>query len=280
MEHQITETNIRDFQKYLYEEECCEGTIKKYIRDVRSFQRWTADQAIQKETAARWKNHLLEAGYVSTTINSMVSAVNRFFDFMGWTECRVKFLQIQRRVFREQTKELSEKEYKKLLTTAERKGQERLELLMETIGSTGIRVSETTYITVEAAKTGRAEISLKRKVRVILLPNKLCRKLLRYARRHNIAAGPIFLTKSGRCLSRRQIWYEMKQLCKSAGVEETKVFPHNLRHLFAVIFHRACNDLVKLADILGHSSIETTRIYLISTGKEHAAQIEKLGLVI
>lgn len=280
MEHQMTEANIRDFQKYLYEEECSGGTVEKYIRDVRNFQRWASGRAIQRETASGWKNHLLEAGYTSTTINSMVSAVNRFFRFMGWEECRVKFLQIQRKVFRDQTRELNENEYKKLLAAAAGEGKERLALLMETIGSTGIRVSETMYITVEAVKRGRAEISLKRKVRIILLPKKLCRKLLRYAKRQNIVTGAIFLTKNGSCLSRRQIWYEMKRLCQDAGVEETKVFPHNLRHLFAVTFHRVCNDLVKLADILGHSSIETTRIYLISTGKEHAAQIERMGLVV
>ena len=209
----------------------------------------------------------------------MLSAVNALLRFLGREDCRIKFLRVQRRAFREQSRELTQAEYRRLLAAAAEQRQDRLGLLMETICATGIRVSEVQYITVEAARNGRAEIYLKGKIRTILLPAKLCRKLMKYARKHNTASGEIFLTRSGKPISRRQIWREMKTLCKKAGVESSKVFPHNLRHLFATAFYRACRDIVKLADILGHSSIDTTRIYLMTTGAEHARQLEKLGLV-
>ena len=188
-------------------------------------------------------------------------------------------LKVQRRLFRDAGRELTRQEYERLLAAARARGQERLALLMEAICATGIRVSEVRYITVEAAQRGRTEISLKGKIRTILLPGKLCRKLLKYARKYKTVSGEIFLTRNGTSLSRRQIWTELKRLCKSAGVESAKVFPHNLRHLFATIFYRACKDIVRLADVLGHSSIETTRIYLVTSGAEHARQLERLGLV-
>ena len=177
-------------------------------------------------------------------------------------------------------RELTREEYGRLVSTAERLGREWLALLLETICATGIRVSEVRYLTVEAAARGRAEISLKGKIRTILLPGKLCRKLLKYARRQKIASGEVFLTRSGRGLSRKQIWAEMKSLCGKAGVEPSKVFPHNLRHLFARTFYKVCRDVAKLADVLGHSSLETTRLYLISTGQEHARTLERLHLLI
>ena len=232
-----------------------------------------------KEQVARWKAHLTASGFQPGTVNGKLSALNKFFAFLGWSDCRVKYLKIQRRVFRNTDRELSREEYSRLVETAQNTGRERLALLIEAICATGIRVSEVKYITVEAAQAGQAEIALKGKLRTILLPGKLCRKLLKYARKKKIAFGEIFLTRSGRSLSRRQIWAEMKALCVKAGVERSKVFPHNLRHLFARLFYRACRDVVKLADVLGHSSIETTRIYLISTGEEHARQLEQLGLV-
>jgi site-specific recombinase XerD len=209
----------------------------------------------------------------------MLSALNRFLRFLGREDCRIRFLRLQRRTFREQKREITREDYRRLLDAAGERGQKRLALLMETICSTGIRVSEVRWITLEAARQGRAEISLKGKIRTILLPTKLCRKLLKYAKERKIASGEIFLTGSGKSLSRRQIWREMKQLCALAGVEASKVFPHNLRHLFATVFYRACRDIVKLADVLGHSSVNTTRIYLLTTGAEHARQLEKLGLV-
>lgn len=275
----LTKEKIAAFGAMLQEDERAPGTIGKYLRDIRAFSAWLGGRAVTKELTAGWKAHLRESGYAPVTINSMLSALNRFLSFAGWDNFRVKFLRIQRRLFREQTRELTRGDYQRLLTTARALGKGRLELLMETICATGIRVSEVRYITVEAAQKGRTEIHMKGKVRVILLPGKLCRKLLKYAKKKKIVAGEIFLTSSGKGVSRRQIWHEMKKLCSAAGVEATKVFPHNLRHLFATAFYQACRDIVKLADVLGHSSIETTRIYLVTTGEEHARQLERLRLV-
>ena len=210
----------------------------------------------------------------------MLAALNGLFHFLGWDECRAKFLKVQRRLFRDAGRELTRQEYERLLAAARARGQERLALLMEAICATGIRVSEVQYITVEAARAGRAEVALKGKIRTILIPSKLCRKLLKYAKQQKTASGEIFLTRNGTPLSRRQIWAEMKQLCRYAGVEPGKVFPHNFRHLFATIFYRACKDIVRLADVLGHSSIETTRIYLTTSGAEHAQQLNRLGLIL
>ena len=209
----------------------------------------------------------------------MTAAANQFFAFQGWEDCKIKALKLQRKLFRDDRRELTREEYERLLTAAHSLGRERLALLLETICSTGIRVSEVRYITVEAARAGKAEIALKGKLRTILLPGKLCRKLKKYARAQKTASGEIFLTRSGKSLSRRQIWAEMKRLCKTAGVAPSKVFPHNLRHLFARTFYRVCRDVVKLADVLGHSSVETTRIYLISTGAEHIRILRKMRLV-
>ena len=192
----------------------------------------------------------------------------------------MKHLRLQRQLFREDKRELSQKEYQKLIATAYAEGKERLGLLMETICSTGIRVSEVRYITLEAVKQGRAEISLKGKIRIILIPGKLRRKLIKYSRKRKILFGEIFLTKSGRSLSRKQIWAEMKRICRKTGVEESKVFPHNLRHLFARMFYQVSRDITQLADVLGHSSIDTTRIYLVSTGYEHTKILDKLRLIL
>ncbi|MFR3290275.1 MAG: tyrosine-type recombinase/integrase [Lachnospiraceae bacterium] len=210
----------------------------------------------------------------------MPSALNGLFRFLGWDECRLKFLKIQRRLFRDGRRELTKNEYERLVSTASALGKERLALLMEAVCATGIRISELNRLTVEAAKRGRAEISLKGKIREILLPGKLCRKLLKYAKNENIASGAIFRTRSGREISRRQVWTEMKALCGAANVEPSKVFPHNLRHLFATAFYRACKDIARLADILGHSSIETTRIYLAVPGSECMRQLDRLGLIL
>ena len=252
-------------------------SIEKYRRDVRAFAAWLDD--LDLEAASAWREYLLERGYAPVTINSMLSAVNRFLRFLGREDCKIKFLRVQRKALREENRELTKAEYQRLLDAARETGQERLELLMEAICATGIRVSEVRYITVEAANRTETDISLKGKIRSILLPNKLRRKLLKYAKKNKIASGEIFLTGSGKPLSRGQIWREMKAICRRAGVEESKVFPHNLRHLFATTFYKACKDIVKLADVLGHSSINTTRIYLMTTGTEHARQLEKLGLV-
>ena len=275
----VTKKEIRQFSDALAEEERSAGTIEKYVRDVRRFAVWLDGEEVSRERTAAWRDGLLERGYAPVTINSMVAAVNQFFAVLGWEECKVKALKIQRKLFRDDRRELTREEYQRLLDAAHGLGRERLALLLETICATGIRVSEVKYITVEAAHAGRAEISLKGKLRTILLPGKLCRKLKKYARQQKNASGEIFLTRSGKSLSRRQIWAEMKRLCKAAGVAPSKVFPHNLRHLFARTFYRVCRDVVKLADVLGHSSIETTRIYLISTGSEHANILRKMHLV-
>ena len=275
----LSTKQLAAYDASLRTDERAPGTMEKYLRDLRAFLVWLDGRTVTKELAHQWKEELQTRGYAPVTINSMLSALNGLFRFLGWEECRVKFLKVQRRLFRDERRDLNQSEYNRLLETAHQLGRERLALLMETICATGIRVSEVRYITVEAARDGKAEIALKGKIRTILLPNKLSRKLLKYAKRQKIASGEIFLTRSGKALSRRQIWAEMKRLCRHAGVEPSKVFPHNLRHLFATAFYRACKDIAHLADLLGHSSVETTRIYLISSGTEHARQIERLGLV-
>ena len=279
MEHLITEELLWKFTAYLENEECSVGTAQKYRRDLLAFTAWLKGRPVTRELVKEWKDSLIEGGYAAVTVNSMLAAVHRFFALTGWVDCRVKYLKVQRRLFRDQEREQSREEYQRLVNVARENEQEKLALLMETMASTGIRVSEVHYITVEAARRGRTEISLKGKIRTILLFSKLCRKLLKYAKRQKITSGEIFRTKGGDGLSRRQIWAAMKRLCKDARVTPKKVFPHNLRHLFARIFYKSCQDIVRLADVLGHSSIETTRIYLLSTGAEHEQQLRRLGLV-
>lgn len=280
MEHKImTTAQLASFRAYLQDEERSKATVEKYLCEVRQFFAWLNGTEVTKAVVAEWKEHLLHEGYEPSTVNGKLTALDRFFDFMGWGDCKVKHLKLQRRLFRDDSRELTKAEYERLIATAEEMGKERLALLMEAICGTGIRVSEVQYLTVEAAQTGKVEIYLKGKVRTILIPSKLCKKLLKYAKKHKIASGEIFLTRGGKSLSRKQIWAEMKALCKKAGVAPSKVFPHNLRHLFARTFYRVCRDVAKLADVLGHSSIETTRIYLISTGAEHAKTMDMLRLV-
>ena len=278
-DYTITGEQLQAFRQRLVWEEKSPATIEKYLRDAAAFTAWLDGRAASKAAAGAWKAALLEAKLAPATINVKLAAVNRFLVFLGWPAFRVKPLRIQRRLFRDDSRELTRPEYLRLLETARTQGRERLALLLETICGTGIRVSEVRYVTVEAVYRGRTEISLKGKIRTILLPGKLCRKLLKYARKQKIASGEIFLTRNEKGISRRQIWAEMKALCDKAGVAPSKVFPHNLRHLFARTFYRACQDVVKLADILGHSSIETTRIYLLTTGTEHLRQLERLGLL-
>lgn len=275
----ITKTTIEQFEAYLHKEERSNGTVDNYIRNVRELAAWLAGQAVTKEQLVAWKDALQAKRLQPTTVNAKLAAIGCFLRVMGWQDCQVRFLRVQRRVFREKEKELTREEYEKLLAAAQQQGSARLALLLETICATGVRVSEVQYITVEAARRGRAEVTMKGKIRTILIPNKLCRKLLKYAKQTKTASGKIFLTRNGTALSRKQIWAEMKSLCQAAGVSPGKVFPHNLRHLFATVFYRACHDIVKLADVLGHSRIETTRIYLVTTGFEYAKQLEQLGLV-
>ena len=279
MDRHITGKQLTGFERYLRLEEREPGTIEKYLRDIRVFAVWLEEKPLDKEAAVAWKEHLLASGYAPSTINSMLVALNRFFRFQRRDELRVKTIRVQRRIFRSRERELTKEEYARLLETAHALGRERLALLMETICATGIRVSEVKYITVEAAQAGRAEIALKGKIRTILLPGRLRRKLLKYAQKQKNGSGEIFLTRTAKGMSRRQIWAEMKAICQKAGVASSKVFPHNLRHLFARTFYKVCRDVVQLADVLGHSSVETTRIYLASTGDEYVWRMDRLGLI-
>ena len=279
MQRIITAEQIINFRNYLIREERSENTVEKYTHDVRAFYEWLDDREVSKEAVTEWKAELGRRDYGASTVNSYLASLHSFLAFMDWMDCKVKYLKIQRRVFRDVSRDLNKSEFERLVQAANDSGKYRLALLIETICATGIRVSEVKYITLEAAKEGVAEISLKGKIRTILIPGKLAKKLVKYARQQKIASGEIFITKSGKGMSRRQIWGEMKRLCKAAGVDAKKVFPHNLRHLFARTFYRVSRDIVRLADVLGHSSIETTRIYLISTGAEYAKELDRLGLV-
>ena len=275
----ISAEELDSFCQHLRGEERSAATIEKYRRDVAQFAAWLGENQLEKEAGVRWKAHLLAQGCEPSTVNGKLTALDRFLHFLGQADCKVKHLKIQRHLFREDGRGLTRREYDQLLAAARSTGRERLALLMESICGTGTRVSEVRYLTVETARRGKVEVALKGKIRAILLPGKLCRKLLKYAGKNKIASGEILLTRSGASLSGKQIWRDMKALCQRAGVAPSKVFPHNLRHLFARTFYRVCRDVAKLADVLGHSSIETTRIYLLSTGAEHAKVLEQLHLI-
>lgn len=276
---QLTQREFNQFEDYLRHDEREESTIEAYLRSLTRFAEWADGRAVTKELAMEWKAALSEAGYRPISVNAMLAALNKFFTCMGREDCKVKYLKLQRQMFRKSEKDLSKEEYQRLVQAAHEKGDLRMELILETICATGIRVGELKYITVEAVRAGVAEIALKGKIRTILLPHRLCRKLQKYAKQQKIASGKLFLTQDGLPVSRQSIWTRMKALCETAGVERSKVFPHNLRSLFARSFYGSCHDVVRLADVLGHSSIETTRIYLMSTGKEYLRQLDKLGLV-
>ena len=278
-EYKLTKEQTMAFVRQLRAEEKSTGTMEKYLRDIHAFAIWLNGGPVSQETVVAWKEYLLAAHYAPVTINSMLAALNRLFTFLGWHDCRVRSLKIQRRPFRDAGRDLTQEEYRRLVAKARRLGKKRLALVMETIGAVGIRVSELPYITVEAAQQGQTVIQLKGKVRIILLPDSLCRKLLNYAQKQKIVSGEIFLTRNRTRLSRKQIWSGMKSLCKATGIASSKVFPHNLRHMFAKAFYKATRDIVKLADVLGHTNIETTRVYLISTGVEHRNILESLRLV-
>ena len=276
---QLTQREFDQFEDYLRHDEREESTIEAYLRSLTRFAEWADGRAVTKELAMEWKAALSEAGYRPISVNAMLAAVNKFFTCMGREDCKVKYLKLQRQMFRKSEKDLSKEEYQRLVQAAHEKGDLRMELILETICATGIRVGELKHITVEAVRAGVAEIALKGKIRTILLPHRLCRKLQKYAKQQKIASGKIFLTQDGLPVSRQSIWTRMKALCEAAGVERSKAFPHNLHSLFARSFYGSCHDVVRLADVLGHSSIETTRSYLMSTGKEYLRQLDKLGLV-
>ena len=278
-ERVLTLEQLAAYDGHLRLEEKSAATIEKYLRDVRAFALWLDGRPVTREAVTGWKERLLAERRAPSTVNAALSALNGLFRFLGWEGCRARFVKVQRRLFRDPARELTRTDYDRLIAAARELGRERLALLMEAICATGVRVSELRYLTVEAVQRGRAEISLKGKVRVILIPTKLARKLLKYAKKNKTVSGEIFLTGNGKSLSRRQIWAEMKRLCVYAGVAPSRVFPHNLRHLFATAYYRAYRDIAKLADVLGHSSIETTRIYLLTSGAEHQRQLDRLGLV-
>ena len=276
----LTSKAVQSFKKYLREEEKSANTIEKYLRDVRAFAEYLGGAEVTKEAVIAYKSKLLAESYAVRSINSMLASLNGLFSFLGWTDCRVKSIKLQRQIYCPEEKELTKAEYMRLVNTAKQKGNERLNLILQTICGTGIRVSELQYITVEAVKCGEAIVSLKGKTRAIFIVRELQKKLLRYAAEQGISSGTIFITRTGRPLNRTNIWREMKGLCKQAGVNPQKVFPHNLRHLFARVFYGIEKDIAKLADILGHSSINTTRIYIISTGDEHRKRMEHMRLIL
>ena len=279
-DYKLTPECITAYGRYLKQEEKSTATQEKYLRDITVFVRWLGSSPVTKENVTGWKEHLQAEGRAPTTINTALSALNGLFRFLGWEDCRTRFVRVQRRLFRDPARELTRPDYDRLIATAQERSQNRLALLMETICATGIRVSELQYITVEAVKNGEAVVSLKGKTRTVFIIRELRQKLLRYAKSQKICSGAIFITRSGKPMSRTNIWREMKRLCEQADVNPQKVFPHNLRHLFARTFYGIEKDIAKLADILGHSSINTTRIYIISTGNEHRRRMENLHLIL
>ncbi len=279
MERIITNLMISDFENHLRSDEKSENTIEKYIRDVRSFCNFADLKAVSKAVVMEFKASLAER-YEVTSANSMIAAVNAFLRFMGWRDCCIKQFKVQKKAFCSEEKELTKADYIRLVNTAKQKGNQRLNLILQTICGTGIRVSELRFITVEAVRKGEAVVSCKNKTRSVFIVRELQKKLLRYAAEQKISSGAIFITRSGKPMSRTNIWREMKNLCVQAGVNPQKVFPHNLRHLFARTFYGIEKDIAKLADILGHSSINTTRIYIITTGNEHRQRMENMRLII
>ena len=268
--------HLDEFKEHLAEEEKSRLTQEKYLRDVRKFLVWLGERTLSKQEVLAFKSELLES-YATSSVNSMLSSINCYFSFCGRDDCKVKFVKQQREVFCSEEKELTRGEYERLLYVA--KGDSRLCLLMQTICSTGIRVSEHPFITVEAICQGKATVRCKGKTRTVLLPKKLCKALKSYVKQHGIKSGSIFITKTGKPLDRSRIWAQMKRLCRTAKVLAEKVFPHNLRHLFARMYYAIEKDIVRLADILGHASINTTRIYTKESGEVHRRQIEKMPLL-
>lgn len=274
----ITDSVLRDFRDFLCREEKSPITQEKYLRDCRRFAAFLGQSPVTKEQVLCWKAALVKDGYAARSVNSMLASVNSLLTFLDLPQYRVKALRIQRECYLSEDRELTKAEYLRLIQAAEKK--ERLSLVLQTICATGIRVSELAYFTVEAVKQGEVTVRCKGKIRRIFLPGKLRKKLLGFAKKKKITAGMIFITRTGKPLSRSNIWSAMKKLSEEAGVKASKVFPHNLRKLFARIFYNNQKDIAKLADVLGHSSINTTRIYIMTDGAEHRCQIEKMGLVV
>lgn len=277
----ILSDEIRDrFISHLTGCERGKVTVEKYSRDIARLRDFADGREITKELIVAYKQHLIDSGYAERSVNSMLAAVNSLFSFLEWYDCRVRAIKLSPEIYRPEEKELTKKEYDRIVNTAMEQGREQLAVILQTICGTGIRVSELRFITAEAVRRGEATVRCKGKTRKVFIVPALKRLLLDYIRKRHIRVGPVFLSKSGKPVNRTTIWREMKSLCKSARVNPSKVFPHNLRHLFARVFYKTEKDIAKLADILGHSSINTTRIYLMSTGTEHKRRMERLGLVI
>lgn len=279
-QHSLSGGMLTEYESHLWERECRPATVEKYLRDVKHFLEFLPwGKEVTKQDVLAYKQ-ALSARYAPASTNSMLTALNDFLDWVGWSECRVKLLKIQRSLFCSGNRELTRAEYNRLVSAARHKGNARLDLLMQTICSTGIRIGELRFITAEAVNSGVAEVCCKGKTRPVLLCRELQKKLLKYCARQGIAHGPVFVTKNGTPLDRANIWRDMKRLCAEAGVDKKKVFPHNLRHLFARTFYNLEKDIVRLADILGHSSVETSRIYTMSSGQEHQRQLAALHLIL
>ena len=279
MERQLNQEQIREFEAYLFSEERSAATIEKYLHDLRVFYAFMEGKELTKTEILEYKSNLLSK-YAVTSANSMIAALNAFLRFLDWHDLCVKQFKVQRQAYCSEEKELTRAEYVRLVETAKRKGNERLNLIIQTICSSGIRVSELQYFTVEAVVRGEVFVNCKGKNRRIFVVADLKKKLLRYIREQKIKSGAIFITKNGKPVSRHNIWRDMKALCEEASVPPSKVFPHNLRHLFARTFYGIEKDIAKLADILGHTSINTTRIYIITTGVEHKRKMECMKLII
>lgn len=280
-DRRITGERKEQFRETMRENERSQATIEKYMRDLEKLAVFLGGEELDKEKLIAYKNYLQESGrYRTASINSFLAAANYFCQAMGWQELKLRTIRTQRETFREDNRYLTQREYNCLIETAVKSGRRRLAVMMQTIGSTGIRVSELQYIDVACVRSGMTDICCKGKIRRILLPRSLQKLLEGYIREQGLVQGPVFCTASGRPLDRSNIWREMKALCQMAGIEEEKVFPHNLRHLFAVCFYRVEKDIVKLADVLGHSNIETTRIYMKSTGEEHRKILDGMGMIL
>lgn len=278
MERKLSFALLEKFRSHLVLEEKSNATIEKYLRDAKAFTEYLAQREITKDIVVAYKSKLQASGYAVRSINSMLASVNSLLDYFGWSDCKVKSLRLQRQMYCPADKELTKEEYMRLLAAS--KNNEQLNLVIQTICGTGIRVSELQHFTVEAIRIGEVTVDCKNKTRTIIVPGKLKMLLMNYAKRRRITAGVIFATWTGRPLNRSNIWADMKKLCEAAGIKPSKVFPHNLRKLFARTFYGIEKDIAKLADILGHSSINTTRIYIMTSGSEHRRQIECLGLIV
>ena len=269
---------IENYARHLVNEEKSGLTIQKYLHDIRTFLKFAEKQPITKELTIAYKQDLIARNYAVSSVNSMLAALNGFLDFLGWHDCKIKVVRTQRKIYCAEEKELTKTEYLRLLAAS--KNQPQLNLIIQTICATGIRISELQFFTLEAIKRGEVRVRCKNKTRLIFVPGSLRTRLMNFAKQHNVTTGAVFVTRSGKPLDRSNIWTQMKNLCQKAQVNPKKVFPHNLRKLFARTFYSMEKDIAKLADILGHGSIETTRIYIMSTGAEHRRQIERMGLII